>query len=47
MASGALDRQASVEHTERDFEIEAYGIRFPATKAPRCLYDPTNARLKG
>ncbi len=31
---------------ETDFEIEALGTSYPATRGPRCHYDPSNARLK-
>lgn len=37
-----------VEETgHTDFTIEAFARAFPATKGPRCLYDPANARLRG
>jgi len=32
---------------ERDFEIEAYGERYPARRVDGPLYDPRNERLKG
>ena len=32
---------------ERDFEIEAFGKTFRATRGPRCLYDAGIERLKG
>lgn len=36
-----------VEHLDRsDFAIEVYGRRIAATRHPRPLHDPTNARLK-
>jgi len=35
------------EAAHTDFTIEAFARAFPATKGPRCLYDPANARLRG
>ena len=37
-----------IEETEHvDFEIEAFGEVYPATRRDQPLYDPTNSRLKG
>lgn len=35
------------EATRRDFEIEAFGKTYNATRGPRCLYDPKGERLNG
>ena len=32
---------------EADFEVVAFGDRFPVRRGPRCLYDPANERLRG
>jgi 4-methylaminobutanoate oxidase (formaldehyde-forming) len=35
------------ETAHADFEVEAFGEIYPATRRDQPLYDPTNARLKG
>jgi len=43
IAFGYLPRELA---GEEDFEIEAFLERWPAKRGPRCLYDPTNERIR-
>jgi len=43
IAFGYLPRELA---GEEDFESEAFLERWPAKRGPRCLYDPTNERLR-
>jgi 4-methylaminobutanoate oxidase (formaldehyde-forming) len=44
LAFGYLPIELTIERT---FAIEAFGKSYPATRGPRCLYDPKGERLRG